>query len=155
MCKAYWQVPVAKLPSAISTPFGVFVFKAMPFGLKNAGSTFQRLIDNVLAGLPFCWSYKDDLICFSRLVEEHKEAVCDVLKRLRMAGLIYNPTKSKFFHSTIDFLGHNVLESGFTPIAQNTTKLLSFATPTEKTTLKRFFGLLNYYHQFLLAWHPW
>ena len=86
---------------------------------------------------------------FSRLVKEHKEAVHEVLKQLRTAGLVYSPTKSKFFRSTIDFLGHKVLESGFTPIAQNTAKLSSFVTPTDLTTLMRFLGLLNFYRQFL------
>ena len=54
-----------------------------------------------------------------------------------------------FFRSTIDLLGHNVLESGVRPLARNTTKLSSFSTPTDKTSLKRFLGLLNYYRRFL------
>ena len=117
----------------------------MPFGLKNAGSTFQRLIDKVLSGLPSCWCYMDDLIVFSRTVKEHKEAIHEVLKRLRTAGLIYNPMKSKFFRSTIDFLSHNVSESGVHPLVKNTAKLSSFATPTDKPGLKPFLGLINYY----------
>ena len=58
---------------------------------------------------------------------------------------MFNPAKLVFFRSTIDFLGHNVSESGVRPLSRNTTKLSSFSNPTDKTTLKRFLGLLNYY----------
>ena len=152
MTKAYWQVPVCResiQKTAISTPFGVFVFKRMPFGLKNAGSTFQSLIGSVLVVVPYCWSYMDDLLLYSRTNEEHEEAVREVLTRLRAARLVFNPNKSKLFRSTIDFLGHNISVSGITPIAQNTNKLSSFSTSADKTALKRFLGLLNYYRRFI------
>ena len=68
---------------------------------------------------------------------------------MRAARLVFNLNKSKLFRSTINFLGHKVSASGITPIAQNTTKLLSFSTPANKPALKRFLGLLNYYHRFL------
>ena len=58
---------------------------------------------------------------------------------------MFNPAKSVFFRSTIDFLGHYISESGVCPLSRNTTKLSSFSTPTDKTTLKRFLGLINYY----------
>ena len=62
---------------------------------------------------------------------------------------MYNPLKSNFFCSTIDFLSHQILKSGITPITQNMAKLSNFANLTDKTALKRFLGLLNYYRQFL------
>ena len=98
------------------TPFGTYLFFKMPFGLRNAGSTFQRVIDSVLAGVPNVFIYMDDILCFSRTIEEHEESVCLVLQCLQDAGLVFNPEKSKFFCSTIDFLGHNVLDSGVRPL---------------------------------------
>ena len=149
---AYWQIPVERssVPkTAVITPFGTYLFLKMPFGLRNAGSTFQRVIDSVLAGVPNVFIYMDDILCFSRSVEEHEKTVRLVLQRLQDAGLVFNPGKSKFFRSTIDFLGHNVSDSGVRPLEKNTTRLSSFATPTDKTTLKRFLGLINYYRRFL------
>ena len=85
------------------------------------------------------------LLCQTRrTTEKHEEAVREVLTRLRAARLVFNLNKSKLFCSTIDFLGHNISVSGITPIAQNTTKLLSFSTPADKAALKRFLGSLNY-----------
>ena len=94
----------------MTTPFGVFVFKRMPFGLKNAGSTFQRLIDSVLVGVKNVWSYMDDILIFSRSTKEHEEAVRQVLTRLRAAGLVFNPNKSRLFRSSINFLGQNITD---------------------------------------------
>jgi hypothetical protein len=62
--KGYWQVPVRledRKKTAVITPFGLFQFKRMPFGLWNAGSSFQCMMDRVLAGLPFTYCYLDDL----------------------------------------------------------------------------------------------
>jgi hypothetical protein len=61
--KGYWQVPVRpedRQKTAVITPFGLFEFLRMPFGLCNAGSSFQRMMDRVLAGLPFAYCYLDD-----------------------------------------------------------------------------------------------
>ena len=60
-----------------------------------------------------------------------------------------NPLKSNFFRLTINFLGHQVSKSGITSIVHNTAKLSNFATLMDKTALKSFLGLLNYYRQFL------
>jgi hypothetical protein len=73
--KGYYQVPVVAADAhktAVITPFGLFEFTRMPFGLKNAGMTFQGLMDHIFFDLPFSFVYLDDLLVASRSIEEHR-----------------------------------------------------------------------------------
>ena len=58
--------------TAVITPFGLFEFLRMPFGLRNAAQTFQRFIDEVLRGLHFTYAYIDDVLVASTSPEEHE-----------------------------------------------------------------------------------
>ena len=93
LTRGYWQVPVAKEArpkTAFATPFGLFQFNVMPFGLQGAPATFQRLMDRVIRGLDFAEAYLDDLIIFSESWEEHLQHLHTVLQRLKEAGLTVN-----------------------------------------------------------------
>jgi len=74
LLKGYWQVPLtehAQCLSAFVTPQGLYQYKVMPFGMKNAQETFQRLINQILQNLDGCESYIDDVIVYSDTWEEH------------------------------------------------------------------------------------
>ena len=90
--KGYHQVPVKPKhvhKPAICTPFGLFEFIRMPFGLRNAGQTFQRLMDEILCGLPFVFVYLDDMLIASRTHDQH--------------GLVLNGEKCVLGASTVDY----------------------------------------------------
>ncbi|KAJ1210124.1 hypothetical protein NDU88_005492 [Pleurodeles waltl] len=97
LTSGYWQIALtkgAKEKSAFSTPEGHYQFRVMPFGLKNAPATFQRLVNGVLAGKDaYCVAYLDDKAVYSSSWEEHLLHLKEVLKALRQAGLTIKASK--------------------------------------------------------------
>ena len=91
---------------------GMYRYRMMPFGLSNAGTTFQRMMDIVLSGLHLdvCLVYLDDIIIFSKMIEEHLERLVTVLDRLKSAGLKLKPEKCSLFRRPVSFLGHVLLQ---------------------------------------------
>lgn len=90
----YWQVEVeeeSRPLTVFSTPRGVYLFRVMPFGLKNAPATFMLLMDKVLSGYwytgEFCQVYLDDILVFSKNFKEHLEHLARISKRLKLHGL--------------------------------------------------------------------
>ncbi len=79
--------------TAIITPFGLFEFLYMPFGLSNAAQTFQRLMDSLFRDFPFVFIYLDDMLIFSRSHSEHLCHLDTVLAVLADNGLHINPEK--------------------------------------------------------------
>jgi hypothetical protein len=132
-CKGHWMQKILKIDlrkgyyqifmhpddipkTAIITPFGLFEFLHLPFGLRNAGSTFQRMMDQVLVGLLFIFVYLDDIIVASKSLEQHQKDVEDVLCRLWSAGLVINEEKCKFAVPEVLFLAHHVTAEGIKPL---------------------------------------
>lgn len=97
LCKGYWQVPLsdaAKPLTAFRTPQGLFQFTRMPFGLHGAPATFQRLMNQVLAGMEsFAAAYLDDIVIYSNSWQEHLSHLATVLGKVKEAGLTINPQK--------------------------------------------------------------
>ena len=109
----YWQVEMDEKDrekTSFSTVSNLYHFKVMPFGLTNAPATFQRLMDLVFYGLHWtaCLIYLDDIILFTKTVEEHIALLEEILQRLRSADLNLKVSKCQHFKNKVTFLGPEV-----------------------------------------------
>ena len=108
--------------TAIITPFGTFKFLCMPFGLRNGGNTFQRLMDQVLEDLLFCFVYVDDILIFSKNLSSHVDPLRRVF--LLYCQLTIGLPKCEFAVSKIEFLGHLLSTNGCLPFLRHLTSQL-------------------------------
>ena len=151
LLKGYWQVPLtarAKEVSAFVTPDGLYQYKVMPFGMKNAPATFQRLINGVLSGLDGCEAYIDDVVVYSNIWEQHLLQIRSLMYRLTEAKLTVNLVKTEFGHAHLIFLGHVVAQGQIKPVAAKVEAIVDFPVPANKRECMRFLGMTGYYRKF-------
>lgn len=143
--------PKDRPKSAFNVPTGHYQYRRMPFGLRNAPATFQRLMDSVLRGLKpkQCMVYLDDIIVFPASLEEHAICLREVFKRLHDARLTFNMEKCAFALHEVTYLGHVISKEGVRTDPRLVEAVKNFQTPNSVKEVQSFHGLANYYRRFV------
>ncbi|KAK3752626.1 hypothetical protein RRG08_008769 [Elysia crispata] len=121
----------------------------MPFGLKSAAQTFQRLMDSVLQEIDSAFVYLDDILIASPTEKEHMDDLKAVFRRLIDHGLVIRLEKCLFGVSSLEFLGHQISKKGSSPTQAKVKVIQTFPQPSTVKGLQEFLGMINFYHRFL------
>ena len=123
----------------------------MPFGLKNAPASFQRMMDSALRGLigKICFVYLDDIVVFGRTLKEHNENLITFFERLRATGLKLQPDNCECLHPELEYLGHLITENGVEPNPNKLEAVKNFKKPINAKDVRSFLGLGGYYRKFI------
>ena len=140
--------PTSKSKTAFSTPFGYYEYKRMPFGLKNAPATFQRLMDQILSGLQGIELFlcTVNIVIYSSSLEEHGEKFKKLLGRLQTAGLTLQPEKCNFLRKEIASLGHVITQDRVKPDPRKIEAVNKFPRPKSRN-IKQFLELIGDYRR--------
>jgi hypothetical protein len=151
---SFWQIRIAPedmKKTALITKTGLYDWTVMPFGLKNATSTFTRTMSEVFKdlGSTFLKVFVDDLNVHSETWGEHIQHLDAVLCKLREVNLKLNPSKCCFAPKAITFLGHVVSREGIRPDPGKIEAVLHFPKPKNVTSVRSFLGLTGYYRKYV------
>ena len=154
LASGYWQVEMEETDrekTAFICQYGLYEFKRMPFGLKNAPGTFQRLMNYVLQEYlyKFVAVYLDDIIIYSTTYEEHIKHLQLVLDAIRKAKLMIKLKKGQFCLPNLPFLGHIIGRNSLQPDPKKIKKIKELPAPQGLTELRAALGLFSYYRKFV------
>ena len=150
----YWQINIAE-EDRDKTTFvchrGLYRYRRMPFGLRNAPACFQRALDIILSGVRWrtCLIYLDDVIVFSKTLTDHIDHLDEVLTLLGDAGISLKLRKCSFFQRKVTYLGHVILPGKLAVAADSTKAIRDAIFPKTLTQLRSFLGACNVYRRFV------
>ena len=149
--KAFFQIPLRPSDyhkTAVCTPFGLYEYKVMPMGLKNASQQLQRYIDQILHNSSNTIAYCDDILLFSNK-DKHLNLLDELLQKLFDSGLIVNRNKSIFMVNEVEFLGHTLSSTGYSPLPDKIEGIINYLEPKNLKQLRRFLGMVNFHRKFI------
>jgi hypothetical protein len=154
LTSGYYQIRIIEedIPkTAFQTPFGLYQFKVLTFGLTNAPATFQSVMNDMLRPYvgKFVVVYLDDILIFSKTAKEHLSHLRQVLQTLRENQFYANPKKCDFMKEEISFLDHRVSANGLKVDPEKLRAVADWKVPKDVHGVRSFLGLANYFRRFL------
>ncbi|GJR65017.1 reverse transcriptase domain-containing protein [Tanacetum coccineum] len=152
--KGYHQIQMAKddeEKTAFHTSQGVYCYTKMPFGLKNAGATYQRLVDNAFEGQVGrnLEVYVDDLVIKSHTEDELVRDIVETFRALRKINMKLNPKKCTFGATEGMFLGYLIEPDGIKPCPEKTKAVIQLPSPRTMKEVQSLNGKLAGLNRFL------
>ena len=152
LADAYLQLELdedAKKLCVINTPFGLYQYHRMCFGVASSPAQFQRLMDTMISGLPGVAAYLDDLIITGSTETEHWENLERLIQKLSEYGLRVKLDKSVFFQSSVEYLGYIIDKNGKRPSKLSVEAIKNLKRPENVSEIQAFLGKINYYRCFV------
>lgn len=135
--------------TTFSTPWGLYRYKRLMFGVSSAPEVYQHLIQQSLAGLEGVQNYADDIVIYGSTVEQHNERLIAFMKRVSELGLTLNFSKCEFGMSEISYLGFRVSGKGVSADPKKVESIRCARAPESVTELKGFLGLVQFVGRFI------
>ncbi len=148
----FWQIPLdeeSSLLTCFNTPFGQYLFKRLPFGIKSAPEIYQRVMEELFDDIELCEVIADDLMVWGRDNEEHDQRLRKVLDRAREVQLKLNKKKCKIRVKEVSYIGHIFTDEGVKPDKEKVQAILMMPEPSTKQELQRFIGMIQYLAKFI------
>ena len=148
----YHHIPLDKssIPkTAFNSPFGKHEYIKVLFGLAQAPAYLQELMTGILKDFPFAIAYLDDIIIFSKTLQEHLSHIRLVFKKLKAANLSMKKSKCNFFSKEMQYLGHILSATGIRPLPSKTHAIQHMNPPMTPKQVRDFLGLVGYYRKFI------
>ena len=152
LTKGFFQIPLdaeSRKLTAFATPEGLFQYTVLPFGLNNSPAVFNRMMRQVLRGIPQVEVFMDDVLIHTASFAEHLQILDQVFARLEEYHLTVKPSKCELARSRVDYLGHSVGEGGCSCQGAKVRQIRDAPRPTTKKQVRSFLGLAGYYSQFI------
>ena len=150
----FYQIPLAeedRAKTAFRTRYGHFEWTVLPMGLTNAPATFQHLMNHTFREFldRSVLVFLDDIVVYSRTLDDHVRDVRAALQRLSDAGLYAKKSKCELFMHEIEFLGHHVGRAGLRVMPDKVEAVQKWPIPSNVSELRSFLGLAGYYRRFI------
>jgi hypothetical protein len=150
----YHQIRIAEedvSKTAFRTRYGHFEFLVLPFGLTNAPATFMHLMNETFRSMldVFVLIFLDDILIFSKTLEEHERHVRQVLEVLRQQKLYAKESKCELFRTEVEFLGHRISRDGISTMQDKVAAVRDWPTPQKVGDVRSFLGTAGYYRKFI------